>query len=61
MKHYQETEIEFRRDEVDGEYPHLRGIIVHQYGGDIEECITKARIELRLGSNWKVVRSDDSR
>ena len=62
-KHYQESEIEFRREDGASspavpQYPVARGLIVHQYGGDIEECIKKARQEFKLGQEWKVVRSD---
>lgn len=57
-KHYQESEIEFRR-EVDGsEYPENRGIVVYQYGGTLEECIAKARKDLKLDESWEVVRAE---
>lgn len=62
-KHYQESEIEFRREEPEGRmprYPVARGIIVHQYGGDLEECIEKAREEFHLGKEWKVVKFDEA-
>ena len=63
MKHFQESEIEFRRDEAQAEasdqatYPVARGLIVHQYGGHLEECIAKARKEFKLGPEWVVVSS----
>ena len=57
MKHYQESEIEFRRGVIDegNSYPTIRGIIVHQYGGTLEECIKQAREELGLGDEWRVI------
>ena len=61
MKHHQESQIEFRREDVKGEYPHSRGLIVHQYGSDLEECIEKARKEFNLDKSWKVVASEDAR
>lgn len=58
-KHYQESEIEFRRTDTDDrDYPVARGIIVYQYGGTIEECIDKARHEFKLGDDWEVVRTE---
>lgn len=57
-KHCQESEIEFRREDVTGEYPHARGLIVHQYGGNLEECIFNARKEFCLGDEWEVVKSN---
>ena len=62
-KHYQESEIEFRREEKSGSmpnYPVARGLIIHQYGGDLEECIEKARKEFSLGREWKVVKSQEA-
>lgn len=56
MKHYQETSIEFRRSEPDGfKYPVSRGIVVHQYGGSIEDKIAEARKTFGLGKEWEVV------
>ena len=62
-KHYQESEIEFRREEGASspavpQYPVARGLVVHQYGGDLEECVEKARKEFGLGEAWKLVRSE---
>ena len=62
-KHYQESEIEFRRDEPESQipkYPVARGLIIHQYGGDVEECIKKARKEFILGTEWKVISFKDA-
>lgn len=63
-KHYQESEIEFRRKPTSeteaGDYPESRGIIVHQYGGTIEECVRKARVEFNLHDGWEVVRAEKS-
>lgn len=55
-RHYQESEIEFRRSPAnDSEYPEARGIVVYQYGGTIEECIAKARKEFNLSEDdWEV-------
>ncbi len=58
-KHYQESEIEFRKTSSDdSDYPEARGIIVYQYGGSIEECIDKARHEFKLGDEWEVVHTE---
>jgi len=54
-RHYQESEIEFRRAENSLDYPVARGIVVYQYGGTIEECISKAREEFKLDDEWEVV------
>lgn len=59
-RHYQESEIEFRRDSDENEYPTARGIIVHQYGGEMEECVKKARKEFNLGVEWKVIRFEEA-
>ena len=62
-KHYQESEIEFRREESSNslpKYPVSRGLIVHQYGGDLEECIAEARKTFSLGKEWKVIRSQEA-
>lgn len=63
MKHYQESEVEFRR-ESDGDsypsYPVARGIVIYQYGGDLEECVEKARKEFKLGSEWKLIRCNEA-
>lgn len=63
-RHPQESEIEFRRESQGehgpNEYPQARGVVVHQYGGTIEECITKARGEFRLYEGWEVVRAEKS-
>lgn len=61
-KHYQESELEFRRDIFDKsiEYPVIRGVIVHQYGGTLEECITRAREQLDLDENWKLIRAESA-
>lgn len=60
-RHYQESEIEFRREDCSGEYPHARGLVIHQYGGCMEECVSKARKEFKLDpSEWKVVRFEDA-
>lgn len=54
-KNYQESEIEFRKSPSDNsDYPETRGIVVYQYGGTIEECVDKARIEFKLGDDWEV-------
>jgi len=62
-KHYQESEIEFRliNESIDysTKYPITRGIIIHQYGGNLEECIKKARGQFKLNeSDWEVIRSE---
>lgn len=60
-KHYQESEIEFRRITNDNtDYPVIRGIVVYQYGGTIEECIKVARHELKLGDDWEVITAETS-
>lgn len=60
-KHYQESEIEFRRTPTDtSDYPETRGIIVLQYGGTLEECIEKARKEFKLGDEWEAVTAETS-
>jgi hypothetical protein len=55
-KHYQESEIEFRRSDNDSDYPVARGLVVYQYGGTIEECIANARKEFNLDEEWEVVK-----
>ena len=60
-KYYQESEIEFRRNEPNSDYPVARGIVVYQYGGTIEECVAKARKEFKLGEEWKVIRAEASK
>jgi len=60
MKQYQEVEVEFRRDaDADIAYPVVRGIVVYAYGGDLEEVTRKARKQLRLGTEWRVVRAEE--
>lgn len=57
MKHVQESMLEFRRDEPDdAEYPVARGLIIYQYGGEMEECVKKARKEFGLGLEWIVIK-----
>lgn len=51
-KRYRESEIEFRRHEDNTDYPESRGLVVYQYGGSLEDCITKARKEFNLGDDW---------
>lgn len=61
MRHYKESEIEFRREESqadDQTYPVALGLVVHQYGGNLEECIARARKEFKLGPEWEVVASE---
>ena len=60
MKHYQESEIEFRLKigVDDSDFPTVRGIIIHQYGGTLEECIEKARKQFGLDNDkWELIRS----
>ena len=59
-KHYQESEIEFRRENEGMDYPCSRGIIVHQYGGDAEDCIKEARKTFNLGVEWKVIHFEEA-
>lgn len=61
-KHWQESEIVFRRhrEPEPSSYPVSRGIVVHQYGGTLEECVAAARKELHLGEEWEVVRAEMS-
>jgi hypothetical protein len=61
-KHYQESELEFRRDIFDKsiEYPVIRGVIVHQYGGTLEECFRQAREEIGLGGEWKLISAESA-
>lgn len=55
-KHFQESSIEFRRDDPGGMgFPKARGVVVYQYGGTVEECIAKAREEFNLDFHWKVI------
>lgn len=58
MKHPQESELEFRSDKEESSYPVVRGIIIHQYGGDLEECVKQARKRFHLDYNWKLIRSE---
>lgn len=61
MKHYQDHELEFKRkDGLDekSDYPDIRGIILYVYGGDLEECVEKARKQYNLGDNWKLIRCE---
>jgi hypothetical protein len=61
-KHYQESEIEFRKTSDDNsDYPETRGLVVYQYGGTIEECIAKARKEFNLDDEWEVVSTEKAR
>lgn len=60
MKHPQESELEFRFDGEENAYPVARGIIIHQYGGTLEECVKQARKRFRLDYHWKLIRSEDS-
>ncbi len=61
-KHWQESRIEFRRmEDVKSSYPIARGVVVHQYGGSIEECIEKARKEFNLGPEWKVIKAEGAK
>jgi len=56
MKHFQESTLEFRLEvghKTFG-YPVIRGVIVHSYGGTMEECLKNAREQLKLGPEWKV-------
>lgn len=59
-KHYQESEIEFRKVHEDtSDYPEARGVIVHQYGGSIEDCIKEARKQFNLPEDrWEVVSAE---
>lgn len=58
-KHYQESEIEFKRDPSDDRPdPEARGIVVYQYGGSLEECIAAARKEFDLDDEWEVVNAE---
>jgi hypothetical protein len=59
MRHLQESELEFRLESEEGiNYPCMRGIIVWQYGGTLEECIASARNAFKLDYKWKLVRSE---
>lgn len=61
-RHYQESEIEFRKSPSDdSDYPETRGIVVYQYGGTVEECIDKARHEFKLGDEWEVVSAETTK
>lgn len=60
-RQYQESEIEFRRSSDDNEYPVARGIVIHHYGGTLEECIDKARHEFKLGDEWEVITAETSK
>jgi len=56
-RHRQESELEFRRNK-DNDYPVARGLIVHQYGGELEDCVKKAREEFNLDDEWELVRAE---
>lgn len=61
-KHYQESEIEFKKKpSSNNECPDTRGVVVYQYGGTIEECIDKARKEFKLGDEWEVINAETSK
>ena len=64
MRHYQESSLEFRRNnralgsQPVGEYPVCRGVIVHMYGGTLEKCVDKARKDFGLDDGWELVNAD---
>lgn len=58
MKQYQESELEFRREEPDDcDYPIIRWIVIYSYGGTLEECVANARKQFNLDNEWELVSS----
>ena len=58
-RNVQEDMVEFRKETSSNEpYPEIRGIVVYTYGGTIEESIEKARKQLNLGYEWKVIKTE---
>jgi hypothetical protein len=55
-KRYDEVEVvfSFKAEHLTPEFPYIRTIIVHTYGGDIEQAMKVARKQLRLGPEWIV-------
>jgi len=59
-RHYQDSEIEFRKTVSENtKYPESRGIVVYQYGGTIEEKIAEARKTFSLGEEWEVIKCEE--
>lgn len=52
-KHYQEWTLEFRNSKPEND--DFRGIVLHIYGGTVEERIAEARAWMHLGPEWRVV------
>lgn len=56
-KHWQDHEINFRREIGLNEqppHPDPRGLSVYCYGGSLEDCIKTARERFKLDDSWKV-------
>ena len=57
-KHYQDHEVNFRREVGLNEkppHPDCRGLSVYAYGGTLEECVASARERFKLDDSWKLV------